>query len=365
MAKLNNITPGIATVKENIKSIAVLRVGIDVMGLNVCGCDDEKLKYDIIQALTPAKGLFLNNPSAICEISVIDTSFKSIYCIEKRFCITNSTYIDAQQIASMCNLPYTPAIRMLLTPKMILDIQAIMCGQSNVNICEYLNFTSNALSTSGAPIYGLNINGVFVKDRRSINLTRVPENSWEMGSIYKNIIWKSLISIAYNVLCEHPSSDIADICKTYIKTYGSSWIVKLIVFDKGYDINVNLPSFMTRLASDKISSAQLVNAYNLMIDILKGKFKGIANMNSEESDEYVKNLQQKVVHILNDKDKDVEDKNITKSSKKDSHDTKDNVTKESSKDKSTNAKGNSDKKYNNDNNKESHSNKEEDKVNNK
>lgn len=359
MAKLNNITPGIAIVKENIKSIAVLRVGIDMMGLNVCGSDDEELKSAVIQALAPAKGLFLNNPSAICEISVIDTSFKSIYCIEKRFCVTNSTYIDAQQIASMCNLPYTPAIRMMLTPKMILDIQSIMCGQSNVNICEYLNFTSNALSTSGAPIYGLNINGVFVKDRRSINLTRIPEDSWGMGNIYKNIVWKSLISIAYNVLCEQPSSDMDDICKTYIKTYGSSWIVKLIVFDKGYDINVNLPSFMTRLSSDKISSAQLVNAYNLMIDILKGKFKGIANMNSEESDEYVKNLQQKVVHMLNDKD--VEDENTTKSSKKDSHDTKDSDTKESSEDKSKNVKGNSDKKYNNDNNnKESHSNKEED-----
>ena len=100
MAKLSNITPGIAIVKEKIKSTDVLRVGINALGLYVVGTDDDKLKSDILQALEPAKGLFISNPRVLCEVSVIDNAFSSIYRMEKRFCITDAVYVQPQQIAA-------------------------------------------------------------------------------------------------------------------------------------------------------------------------------------------------------------------------------------------------------------------------
>lgn len=298
MAKLSNITPGIAVVKEKIKSTDVLRVGINALGLYVVGTDDDKLKSDILQALEPAKGLFISNPRVLCEVSVIDNAFSSIYRMEKRFCITDAVYVQPQQIAAACGLPCTPALRVMVTPRMVLDIQNIMCGKSNENICEYLKFTANALSVSGTPVYGLTINNVFVKDRRSVNLTRIPDDQWSMSDTYKNIIWKSLISIAYNVISQKPTATVDDICQLYIKTYGSSWITKLVTFsNKGCDIE--LPGFMTALASSNITSEQLVNAYQLMVAILKGKFTGVERMDRDETVEYVKNLQKVVSEKLN------------------------------------------------------------------
>lgn len=298
MAKLSNITPGIAVVKEKIKSTGVLRVGINALGLYVVGTDDDKLKSDILQALEPAKGLFISNPRVLCEVSVIDNAFSSIYRMEKRFCITDAVYVQPQQIAAACGLPYTPALRVMLTPRMVLDIQDIMCGKSNENICEYLKFTANALSVSGTPVYGLTINNVFVKDRRSVSLTRIPDDQWSMSDIYKNIVWKSLISIAYNVISQEPTATVDNICQLYIKTYGSSWITKLVTFNnKGCDIE--LPGFMTALASSNITSEQLVNAYQLMIAILKGKFTGVERMDRDETVEYVKNLQKVVSEKIN------------------------------------------------------------------
>jgi hypothetical protein len=298
MAKLSNITPGIAVVKEKIKSTDVLRVGINALGLYVVGTDDDKLKSDILQALEPAKGLFISNPRVLCEVSVIDNAFSSIYRMEKRFCITDAVYVQPQQIAAACGLPCTPALRVMVTPRMVLDIQNIMCGKSNENICEYLKFTANALSVSGTPVYGLTINNVFVKDRRSVNLTRIPDDQWSMSDTYKNIIWKSLISIAYNVISQKPTATVDDICQLYIKTYGSSWITKLVTFsNKG--CNIELPGFMTALASSNITSEQLVNAYQLMVAILKGKFTGVERMDRDETVEYVKNLQKVVAEKLN------------------------------------------------------------------
>ena len=55
MAKLSNITPGIAIVKEKIKSTDVLRVGINALGLYVVGTDDDKLKSDIQPAFAKRK----------------------------------------------------------------------------------------------------------------------------------------------------------------------------------------------------------------------------------------------------------------------------------------------------------------------
>ena len=298
MAKLSNITPGIAVVKEKIKSTCVLRVGINALGLYVVGTDDDKLKSDILQALEPAKGLFISNPRVLCEVSVIDNAFSSIYRMEKRFCITDAVYVQPQQIAAACGLPYTPALRVMVTPRMVLDIQDIMCGKSNENICEYLKFTANALSVSGTPVYGLTINNVFVKDRRSVSLTRIPDDQWSMSDTYKNIVWKSLISIAYNVISQEPTATVDNICQLYIKTYGSSWITKLVTFNnKGCDIK--LPGFMTALASSNITSEQLVNAYQLMIAILKGKFTGVERMDRDETVEYVKNLQKIVSEKIN------------------------------------------------------------------
>ena len=298
MAKLSNITPGIAVVKEKIKSTGVLRVGINALGLYVVGTDDDKLKSDILQALEPAKGLFISNPRVLCEVSVIDNAFSSIYRMEKRFCITDAVYVQPQQIAAACGLPYTPTLRVMLTPRMVLDIQDIMCGKSNENICEYLKFTANALSVSGTPVYGLTINNVFVKDRRSVSLTRIPDDQWSMSDTYKNIVWKSLISIAYNVISQEPTATVDNICQLYIKTYGSSWITKLVTFNnKGCDIE--LPGFMTALASSNITSEQLVNAYQLMVAILKGKFTGVERMDRDETVEYVKNLQKIVSEKIN------------------------------------------------------------------
>ena len=298
MAKLSNITPGIAIVKEKIKSTDVLRVGINALGLYVVGTDDDKLKSDILQALEPAKGLFISNPRVLCEVSVIDNAFSSIYRMEKRFCITDAVYVQPQQIAAACGLPYTPALRVMVTPRMVLDIQDIMCGKSNENICEYLKFTANALSVSGTPVYGLTINNVFVKDRRSVSLTRIPDDQWSMSDTYKNIVWKSLISIAYNVISQEPTATVDNICQLYIKTYGSSWITKLVTFNnKGCDIE--LPGFMTALASSNITSEQLVNAYQLMIAILKGKFTSVERMDRDETVEYVKNLQKIVSEKIN------------------------------------------------------------------
>lgn len=298
MAKLSNITPGIAVVKEKIKSTGVLRVGINALGLYVVGTDDDKLKSDVLQALEPAKGLFISNPRVLCEVSVIDNAFSSIYRMEKRFCITDAVYVQPQQIAAACGLPYTPALRVMVTPRMVLDIQDIMCGKSNENICEYLKFTANALSISGTPVYGLTINNVFVKDRRSVSLTRIPDDQWSMSDTYKDIVWKSLISIAYNVISQEPTATVDDICQLYIKTYGSSWITKLVTFNnKGCDIE--LPGFMTALASSNITSEQLVNAYQLMIAILKGKFTGVERMDRDETVEYVKNLQKIVSEKIN------------------------------------------------------------------
>jgi len=297
MAKLSNITPGIAVVKEKIKSTAVLHVGINAMGLCVTGTDDETLKSDVIQAMAPAKGLFLNNPRAVCEVSVIDDSFSAIYRIEKRFCITDSIYISPQQISAVCGLPYTPAQRVMLTPKMVLDIQQIMIGQSNVNICEYMKFSSNALSVSGTPIYGLTINNVFIKDRRSANMTRIPDDQWSMSDTFKDIVWKSLVSIAYNVIQQKPEATIDDICQIYIKTYGSSWITKLVVFNNKN--NIELPGFMTAVASSSITSEQLINAYQLMVAILRGKFTGVPHMDRDETVEYIKKLQQTVAEKIN------------------------------------------------------------------
>jgi len=297
MAKLSNITPGIAVVKEKIKSTAVLHVGINAMGLCVTGTDDETLKSDVIQAMAPAKGLFLNNPRAVCEVSVIDDSFSAIYRIEKRFCITDSIYISPQQISAVCGLPYTPAQRVMLTPKMVLDIQQIMIGQSNVNICEYMKFSSNALSVSGTPVYGLTINNVFIKDRRSANMTRIPDDQWSMSDTFKDIVWKSLVSIAYNVIQQKPEATIDDICQIYIKTYGSSWITKLVVFNNKN--NIELPGFMTAVASSSITSEQLINAYQLMVAILRGKFTGVPHMDRDETVEYIKKLQQTVAEKIN------------------------------------------------------------------
>ena len=298
MAKLSNITPGIAVVKEKIKSTYVLRVGINALGLYVVGTDDDKLKSDVLQALEPAKGLFISNPRVLCEVSVIDNAFSSIYRMEKRFCITDAVYVQPQQIAAACGLPYTPALRMMVTPRMVLDIQDIMCGKSNENICEYLKFTANALSISGTPVYGLTINNVFVKDRRSVSLTRIPDDQWSMSDTYKDIVWKSLISIAYNVISQEPTATVDNICQLYIKTYGSSWITKLVTFNnKGRDIE--LPGFMTALASSNITSEQLVNAYQLMIAILRGKFTGVERMDRDETVEYVKNLQKIVSEKIN------------------------------------------------------------------
>ena len=298
MAKLSNITPGIAVVKEKIKSTGVLRVGINALGLYVVGTDDDKLKSDILQALEPAKGLFISNPRVFCEVSVIDNAFSSIYRMEKRLCITDAVYVQPQQIAAACGLPYTPALRVMVTPRMVLDIQDIMCGKSNENICEYLKFTANALSVSGTPVYGLTINNVFVKDRRSVSLTRIPDDQWSMSDTYKNIVWKSLISIAYNVISQEPTATVDNICQLYIKTYGSSWITKLVTFNnKGCDIE--LPGFMTALASSDITSEQLVNAYQLMIAILRGKFTGVERMDRDETVEYVKNLQKIVSEKIN------------------------------------------------------------------
>ena len=173
-----------------------------------------------------------------------------------------------------------------------------MCGKSNENICEYLKFTTNALSISGTPVYGLTINNVFVKDRRSVNLTRIPDDQWSMSDTYKNIVWKSLISIAYNVISQEPIATVDNICQLYIKTYGSSWITKLVTFNnKGCDIE--LPGFMTALASSNITSEQLVNAYQLMIAILRGKFTGVERMDRDETVEYVKNLQKIVSEKIN------------------------------------------------------------------
>ena len=297
MAKLSNITPGIAVVKEKIKSTAVLHVGINAMGLCVTGTDDETLKSDVIQAMAPAKGLFLNNPRVVCEVSVIDDSFSAIYRIEKRFCITDSIYISPQQISAVCGLPYTPAQRVMLTPKMVLDIQQIMIGQSNVNICEYMKFSSNALSVSGTPVYGLTINNVFIKDRRSANMTRIPDDQWSMSDTFKDIVWKSLVSIAYNVIQQKPEATIDDICQIYIKTYGSSWITKLVVFNNKN--NIELPGFMTAVASSSITSEQLINAYQLMVAILRGKFTGVPHMDRDETVEYIKKLQQTVAEKIN------------------------------------------------------------------
>ena len=298
MAKLSSITSGIAIVKEKIKSTDVLCVGINVLGLFVVGTDDDKLKSDVLQALEPAKGLFISNPRVLCEVSVIDNAFSSIYRMDKRFCITDAIYVQPQQIAAACGLPYTPALRMMVTPRMVLDIQNIMCGKSNENICEYLKFTANALSISGTPVYGLTINNVFVKDRRSVSLTRIPDDQWSMSDTYKDIVWKSLISIAYNVISQKPTATVDNICQLYIKTYGSSWITKLVTFNnKGCDIE--LPGFMTALASSNITSEQLVNAYQLMIAILRGKFTGVERMDRDETVEYVKNLQKIVSEKIN------------------------------------------------------------------
>lgn len=311
MAKLSNITPGIAVVKEKIKSTDVLRVGINALGLYVVGTDDDKLKSDILQALEPAKGLFISNPRILCEVSVIDSAFSSIYRMEKRFCITDAVYVQSQQIAAACGLPCTPALRVMVTPRMVLDIQDIMCGKSNENICEYLKFTANALSVSGTPVYGLTINNVFVKDRRSVNLTRIPDDQWSMSDTYKNIVWKSLISIAYNVISQKPTATVDNICQLYIKTYGSSWITKLVTFsNKGCDIE--LPGFMTALASSNITSEQLVNAYQLMVAILKGKFTGVERMDRDETVEYVKNLQKVVSEKINSALGEAEDLNKPK-----------------------------------------------------
>lgn len=306
MAKLSNITPGIAVVKERIKSTDVLRVGINAMGLVCVGTEDERLKSDVVCALEPAKGLFLNNPRAVCEISVIDDSFSSIYRLEKKFCITDALYIDPQQIAAACSLPYTPAQRILLTPKMILDLQAIMCGQSNVNVCEYLKFSANALSIPGTPIYGLTVNKVFIKDRRSEYMTRIPDEQWSMSDTYKDIVWKSLVSIAFNYIQKNPDATPDDICMMYIKTYGSSWITKLVVFNSK-PADIELPKFMTALASPSISSKQLVNAYQLMLAILKGRFCGINRMDRDDTAEYIKSMQKEIADKINSALGDAED----------------------------------------------------------
>lgn len=314
MAKLSNITPGIAVVKERIKSTDVLRVGINAMGLVCVGTEDERLKSDVVCALEPAKGLFLNNPRAVCEISVIDDSFSSIYRLEKKFCITDALYIDPQQIAAACSLPYTPAQRILLTPKMILDLQAIMCGQSNVNICEYLKFSANALSIPGTPIYGLTVNKVFIKDRRSEYMTRIPDEQWSMSDTYKDIVWKSLVSIAFNYIQKNPGATPDDICMMYIKTYGSSWITKLVVFNSK-PADIELPKFMTALASSSISSKQLVNAYQLMLAILKGRFCGINRMDRDDTAEYIKSMQKDIADKINSALGDAEDINALQDDK--------------------------------------------------
>ena len=153
-------------------------------------------------------------------------------------------------------------------------------------------------TVSGTPVYGLTINNVFVKDRRSVSLTRIPDDQWSMSDTYKNIVWKSLISIAYNVISQEPTATVDNICQLYIKTYGSSWITKLVTFNnKGCDIE--LPGFMTALASSNITSEQLVNAYQLMVAILKGKFTGVERMDRDETVEYVKNLQKIVSEKIN------------------------------------------------------------------
>lgn len=316
MAKLSNITPGIAVVKERIKSTDVLRVGINAMGLVCVGTEDDRLKSDVVCALEPAKGLFLNNPRAVCEISVIDDSFSSIYRLEKKFCITDALYIDPQQIAAACSLPYTPAQRILLTPKMILDLQAIMCGQSNVNICEYLKFSANALSIPGTPIYGLTVNKVFIKDRRSEYMTRIPDEQWSMSDTYKDIVWKSLVSIAFNYIQKNPEATPDDICMMYIKTYGSSWITKLVVFNSK-PADIELPKFMTALASPSISSKQLVNAYQLMLAILKGRFCGINRMDRDDTAEYIKSMQKEIADKINSALGDAEDINALQNDKHD------------------------------------------------
>lgn len=316
MAKLSNITPGIAVVKERIKSTDVLRVGINAMGLVCVGTEDDRLKSDVVCALEPAKGLFLNNPRAVCEISVIDDSFSSIYRLEKKFCITDALYIDPQQIAAACSLPYTPAQRILLTPKMILDLQAIMCGQSNVNICEYLKFSANALSIPGTPIYGLTVNKVFIKDRRSEYMTRIPDEQWSMSDTYKDIVWKSLVSIAFNYIQKNPDATPDDICMMYIKTYGSSWITKLVVFNSK-PADIELPKFMTALASSSISSKQLVNAYQLMLAILKGRFCGINRMDRDDTAEYIKSMQKEIADKINSALGDAEDINALQNDKHD------------------------------------------------
>lgn len=297
MAKLSNLTPGIAVVKERIKATCTVRVGINAMGLTCVGTNDDRLKSDVISALEPAKGLFIQNPRIICEVCEIDPSFSNIYRMEKRFCITDALYIDPAQIATVCSLPYTPAQRIMLTPKMILDIQSIMCGQSSVNICDYMKFSSNALSVSGTPVYGLTINKVFVKDRRCDYMTRVPDDEWSMSDTYKDIVWKSLVSIAYNYIQKNPGATEDDICKMYIKTYGTSWVSSLVVFNTK-SIDIELPSYMTSIASSNITSAQLVNAYQLMLAILHGKFSGIHRMDKDDTVEYIKNMQKEITAKL-------------------------------------------------------------------
>ena len=56
---------------------------------------------------------------------------------------------------------------------------------------------------------------------------------------------------------------------------------------------------MTALASSNITSEQLVNAYQLMIAILRGKFTGVERMDRDETVEYVKNLQKIVSEKIN------------------------------------------------------------------
>jgi hypothetical protein len=118
-----------------------------------------------------------------------------------------------------------------------------------------------------------------------------------MSDTFKDIVWKSLVSIAYNVIQQKPEATIDDICQIYIKTYGSSWITKLVVFNNKN--NIELPGFMTAVASSSITSEQLINAYQLMVAILRGKFTGVPHMDRDETVEYIKKLQQTVAEKIN------------------------------------------------------------------